>query len=213
MSLDLHCNGKSSFHSLLMPPWIRRCQNIFNLPDFNNDLLGTAHSVHSVKPVLSPVQPVKPVQPVHSVQPLQPVQSVHSVQQVHPYKPVKPIHLVHSVQPVLPIILLAATAVVEGGFFATTLLHTSRRTHTCSDDKLKVPKSIINWRRGSKKLLCSTKLWNWVSSWCEIVSNAYMTIFPWKYFYCSCDLANQTAALDRCRTTQIPSQWGKYWGS
>ena len=89
MSLDLHCNGKSSFHSLLMPPWIRRCQNIFNLPDFNNDWLGTAHSVHSVKPVLSPVQPVKPVQPVHSVQPLQPVQSVHSVQQIHPHKPVK----------------------------------------------------------------------------------------------------------------------------
>ena len=114
----------------------------FNLPDFNNDLLGTAHSVHSVKPVLSPVQPVKPVKPVHSVQP---VQSVHSVQPVHAYKPVKPIHLVHSVQPVLPIILLAATAVVEGGFFATTLLHTSRRTHTCSDENCpKGTQSIIN---------------------------------------------------------------------
>ena len=87
----------------------------FNLPDFNNYLLDTAHSVHSV-------------------QPLQPVQSVHSVQPVHAYKPVKSIHLVHSVQPVLPIILLVAIAVVERGFFATTLLHTSRRTHTSSDE-------------------------------------------------------------------------------
>ena len=94
----------------------------FNLPDFNNDLLGIAHSVHSVKPQLSPVQPVKPVQSVHSVQP------------VHAYKPVKPIQLLHAVQPVRPIILLAATAVDEGGFFATTLLYTSRRTHTCSDE-------------------------------------------------------------------------------
>ena len=67
--------------------------------------------------------------------------------------------------------------------------------------KLKVRKRIINWGRGSKKLLCCTKLWNWVSSWWEIVTNAYMTIFPWKYFYYSCELANQTAALGRCRTT------------
>ena len=34
------------------------------------------------------------------------------------------------------------------------------------------------------------------------VNNAYMTSFPWKNFYCTRELANQRAALDRCRTTR-----------
>ena len=62
--------------------------------------------------------------------------------------------------------------------------------------------SIMNWGRGSKKLLGCTKQWNRVSSGWEIVTNAYMTIFPRKNFYCSRELANQRAALDRCWTTQ-----------
>ena len=69
---------------------------------------------------------------VHSVQPVQPVQPIHSVQQVQS---------VLFVQPVLPragswsFLILAATAVVEGGFFDLdfNLLHT-RHTHTCSDE-------------------------------------------------------------------------------
>ena len=78
---------------------------------------------------------------VHSVQPIQ------SVQQVQPVQPVQPIHSVPQVQsllfvqPVLPragswsFLILAATAVVEGGFFDLdfNLLHT-RHTHTCSDE-------------------------------------------------------------------------------
>ena len=72
------------------------------------------------------------VQPIQSVQPVQPVQPIHSVQQVQS---------VLFVQPVLPragswsFLILAATAVVEGGFFDLdfNLLHT-RHTHTCSDE-------------------------------------------------------------------------------
>ena len=67
-----------------------------------------------------------PASSVHSVQPIQSVQQVQSVL---------------FVQPVLPragswsFLILAATAVVEGGFFDLdfNLLHT-RHTHTCSDE-------------------------------------------------------------------------------
>ena len=58
--------------------------------------------------------------------------------------------------------------------------------------------SIINWGRGSKKLLGCTKLWNRVSSVLEIVTTAYMTIFPRKNFHCSRGVANQRATLNRC---------------
>ena len=64
--------------------------------------------------------------------------------------------------------------------------------------------SIINWGRGSKKLLGCAKLWNRASSGSEMVTNAYMTIFPWKNLYCSRELANHRAALDRCWTTLHP---------
>ena len=37
MSFDLQCNGKNSFHSLLM-----NMSEYFNLPDFNPDLLDIA---------------------------------------------------------------------------------------------------------------------------------------------------------------------------
>ena len=37
MSFDLHCSGKSSFHSHLI-----KGSEYFNLPDFNADLLRTA---------------------------------------------------------------------------------------------------------------------------------------------------------------------------
>ena len=75
---------------------------------------------------------VHSVQPIQSVQPVQPVQPIHSVQQVQS---------VLFVQPVLPragswsFLILAVTAVVEGGFFDLdfNLLHT-RHTHTCSDE-------------------------------------------------------------------------------
>lgn len=34
------------------------------------------------------------------------------------------------------------------------------------------------------------------------VNNAYMTSFPWKNLYCTRELANPRAALDRCKTTR-----------
>lgn len=60
MSFDSHCNGKSRLSLLLDERMNSKMSEYFNLPDFNNDLLNTAHSVQSVKPALSPVQPVQP---------------------------------------------------------------------------------------------------------------------------------------------------------
>ena len=67
--------------------------------------------------------------------------SVHSVQPVQPVQPVPQVQSVLFVQPVLPragswsFLILAATAVVQGGFFDLdfNLLH-ARHTHTCSDE-------------------------------------------------------------------------------
>ena len=123
------------------------------------------------------------------------VNSIHSLHSRHSVRsavqPIQPVHSVRSVQPV----------------FSITCGNSCRRRRTLWRRLHFIHQGTQNlfwwhWRyAGSKKLLGCTKLWNNVSSLWEIVTNENMTIFPWKNFYCSHELANQRAALGRCWMT------------
>ena len=105
------------------------------------------------------------------------VNLVHSVRSVCS---VQPVHSVNSKQPVFSVI--GSNSCRRRRTLWRRLYFIHQGTQHLFWWHWRYPQSIINRGRGSKKWLGCTKLWNRVSSWWEILTNAYMTIFPWKKF-------------------------------
>jgi len=88
---------------------------------------------------------------------------------------VQPVHSVNSIQPVFSI--TGSNSCRRRRTLWRRLYFIHQGTQHLFWWHWRYPQSIINRGRGSKKWLGCTKLWNRVSSWWKMLTNAYMTIF------------------------------------